>query len=345
MATAAYHHLMCVGPPPNREHPLVELQLQCMYVSSLLFYFFFYFILIFIHVFLLLFIILLLVPFLQFYRQFDINYPILGIESTPSFPLYHSHMFFPPLFALPSFSFFFFLSFLVARMLAMAATLFSRLHSTDEDAMWEISPFSKFATSSQPLPSFDDKADLKEFVYEDAYDLICDAMETQARKYPKRMPIPPLPSPLPSPLSPLPSPLSPLPSPLSPDYILYFILYIIYSIFYILYYIFSPYILTILLYFIFYILYFIFYILYFIFYILYFIFYILYFIFYILYFIFYILYFIFYILGTGKETSTTRSKSLNENEHVIRVQSRTQAKFGLENFFTRNNSCHMFLLV
>ena len=57
-------------------------------------------------------------------------------------------------------------------------------------------------------------------------------------------------------------------------------------------------------------------------------------------------FYIFFVsFGTGKETSTTRNKSLNENEHVIRVQSRTQAKFGLENFFTRNNSCHMFLLV
>ena len=48
-------------------------------------------------------------------------------------------------------------------------------------------------------------------------------------------------------------------------------------------------------------------------------------------FYFYILFFtLFY--GTGKETSTTRNKSLDENEHVIRVQSRTQAKFGLEIF-------------
>ena len=47
--------------------------------------------------------------------------------------------------------------------------------------------------------------------------------------------------------------------------------------------------------------------------------------------LFYILFFtLFY--GTGKETSTTRNKSLDENEHVIRVQSRTQAKFGLEIF-------------
>eukprot|EP00026_Physarum_polycephalum_P006922 Phypoly_transcript_06975.p1 GENE.Phypoly_transcript_06975~~Phypoly_transcript_06975.p1 ORF type:complete len:349 (+),score=42.25 Phypoly_transcript_06975:591-1637(+) len=112
VATAAYHHLMCIGPPPNREHPLVELQLQCM--------------------------------------KYDTNYPIL-----------------------------------VARMLAMAATLFPKLNSKDEDALWEISPFSKFATSDQPLPAFDNQPELKEFVYEIAYELICEAMESQVKKYPK----------------------------------------------------------------------------------------------------------------------------------------------------------------
>jgi len=114
VGTAAYHHLMCIGAPPNREHPLVELQLQCM--------------------------------------KYDINYPILA-----------------------------------ARMLAMSATLFSRLRSPDEDAMWDISPFSKFYTSSQPLPSFAKNPELKEFVYETAYDLIHEAMESQAKKYPKCM--------------------------------------------------------------------------------------------------------------------------------------------------------------
>jgi hypothetical protein len=69
-------------------------------------------------------------------------------------------------------------------MLAMASTLFSRLNHEDEDAMWEISPFSKFYTSNKQLPVFENNP-AKEFVYETAYELLHEVL--YKGKYPKCM--------------------------------------------------------------------------------------------------------------------------------------------------------------
>ncbi len=70
-------------------------------------------------------------------------------------------------------------------MLAMASKFYDTVNLPDEDEMWDMSPFSKFATSDEPLPIFNALApDYKEFVYNRAYEYLHSAM--YKGKYPKR---------------------------------------------------------------------------------------------------------------------------------------------------------------
>jgi len=64
----------------------------------------------------------------------------------------------------------------------MASSYFSKLQvpgNVDEEEMWEISPFSKFASSDRPLPDLDHpiyKPGYKEFVYEKSYEYLYTAL-------------------------------------------------------------------------------------------------------------------------------------------------------------------------